>query len=125
MCAVRSAVQCSAVQCVREGMHAHTPINIPFLALGEGLVFAHRVFAAAPRLPRLYSLPPPSLSGKADWFVRLVAWLLWLKQRGAGVWAMYVQLLPQVRMRVYLCLRAREAERQKRVCTHTHNQNRR
>ena len=61
--------------------------------------FAHRVAAAPPSLPLSLSSLSRSLSGKADWFVRLVGWLLWLKQRGAGVWAMYVQLLPQVCVR--------------------------
>eukprot|EP00878_Enallax_costatus_P035849 GHUV01040088.1.p1 GENE.GHUV01040088.1~~GHUV01040088.1.p1 ORF type:complete len:486 (+),score=115.66 GHUV01040088.1:144-1601(+) len=47
----------------------------------------------------LHSELPPILasyllSRRGDWFKRLVAWLLWLKRHGHGVWQMYMQLMP-------------------------------
>ena len=36
-------------------------------------------------------------AGEGDWFSRLAAWLLWLKQHApeAGPWRRYIALLPQ------------------------------
>jgi hypothetical protein len=33
---------------------------------------------------------------EGDWFVRLVAWLLWLRGNARGPWRLYVDLLPKV-----------------------------
>ena len=42
------------------------------------------------------SAPSPSAE-EGDWFVRLAAWLLWLRQNAQGPWRLYVDILPQVR----------------------------
>ncbi|KAL4459118.1 hypothetical protein ABPG75_013983 [Micractinium tetrahymenae] len=35
------------------------------------------------------------LGDEGDWFVRLAAWLLWLKRNAAGPWRLYVDILPK------------------------------
>jgi hypothetical protein len=34
-------------------------------------------------------------AGGSSWFLRLVAWLLHLKQHGSGLWPLYIASLPQ------------------------------
>lgn len=53
---------------------------------------------AALHAERASSLPlAPCLStDDGDWFVRLVAWLLWLKRNAQGPWRLYIDLLPRV-----------------------------
>lgn len=46
------------------------------------------------------------LSDEGDWFVRLAAWLLWLKQNATGPWRLYVDMLPKVRLDKVKCLLA-------------------
>jgi hypothetical protein len=41
--------------------------------------------------------PLPATAGRADWFKRLTAWLLWILRHGDGIWQFYAQLLPRVR----------------------------
>lgn len=45
--------------------------------------------------------PPISLlccpcAEDGDWFLRLAAWLLWLKRNAQGPWRLYIDLLPKV-----------------------------
>lgn len=41
-------------------------------------------------------LPLSCSADEGDWFLRLAAWLLWLKRNAQGPWRLYVDLLPKV-----------------------------
>lgn len=41
-------------------------------------------------------LPALPLADEGDWFLRLAAWLLWLKRNAQGPWRLYIDLLPKV-----------------------------